>query len=1123
MTSRLLLLGFVSAAAAFPQAQYGSIGGRVLDATGAVVANAAVTVIYADTGQATKVGSDAEGRYLAPQLLPGFYTVQVEHAGFKTLSVSKVKVDISQNVTLDLTLQLGSVAENVSVSSEAVLVTTVSGSIGHLVDNKEIVELPLNGRNVFDLVNLAPGAFRRGGEVSIAGGRTSSATAMLDGINNSRGGLGGANIEMNPPIELMQEFKVESSNYSAQYGRSNAGVVNATTRSGSNDFRGTLYEFLRHDKLDTRGWNADEKAPLRRSQFGAAVGGPIARNRTFFFYNFDGFRERRGVVRTRTAPLEAWRQGDFFGLARQQNTAAGPVATPLLIYNPAGGQRAAFDNNRIPESQLDPVARKALAQVPLPNRAPDNPITHGGNWQENGVNPQTRDHHTTRVDHAFTDRTRIFGRYILVNPDENDTGTTRGFGDADPDALRVRNRRQNLALNLSRVFSPTAFANFRWGGSRVHIRRTGVGFDKDWPAQLGVKGVAPDVFPRFNVSSGLVPTTNFGTVGNQNRRSAFTNTEYHAAFTLIRGSHTLKLGGDYQRYNANEDARQMASGQFTSATRFTQLLRADGTATPNTGMTLADFLLGRLTTVNAEIGAGNGRRIQYYGGYVEDDWKVSSRLTLTLGLRYDVETPVSEIAGKMNNFDAYAPNPLAGTGDIPAGATGVVTFPNRNGKGKYLTNWDRNNFAPRVGFAWRVFKTSNTVVRGGYGIFYGNPYDRNVIQSSDLGFGGVARFREPIPFTLQQGLPPGALLFPAAEDLTPAFGSRGTRWPQSQIQFLDSNRRTQYNQHANLLVQHQWKDVLFEAGYLANLGRKINFPNINLNHIPPHLLSRTDIAERLRRPWTAFDSDRAQIQIISPNWGLSNYQGLHIKSEKRFANGFAWIVSYAWSKWIDNAVFVGGDDATFGDDDQIQNIYDLRNERSLSTNHIPHRLVAAPIVEIPIGKGKRWLNRTGPIDWILGSWEVSTIATIQSGSPFGVQVTNGPRDILLDASDGKQLRPNIVGDIRLPSSQKGTPAVGQRGIQWFNTEAFAPPPMFTHGNAARTVMLGPGTINFDTAVMKNVRVRERYRVQFRWELFNAFNTPTFGPPGSGLGGGGFGISGAGASDREMQFALKLYF
>jgi hypothetical protein len=1087
------------------QAQYGSVSGTIRDSTGAVIPGVTVVLSHIETGQDVKGSTAADGRYLIPQVLPAIYRIQVEHSGFKRLTIDQLPVGVNDHVTQDLTLELGSVTESVSVSGRTILVDTVSGAVGHSVDNKEILELPLNGRNVFDLVNLTPGAFRRGGEISIAGGRTSSAAAMLDGVNNTRGGIGAQNIEMNPPVDIMQEFRVEANNFSAQYGRSNAGIVNAVTRSGTNDFHGLAYEFLRNDRLDSRGWSADTKAPLRRNQFGAALGGPIARNQTFFFYNYDAFRESRGVVRTRTVPLAAWRDGDLSAVVRQVNTPSGPAAQPLVVYDPDTGQRQPFPGNRIPASRLDPVAQKVLSSVPLPNRPPDNPITQGGNWQENSVDPSTRDHHTIRIDHSLSDRTKVFGRYILISPDTNDTGATRGFGDADTDGIGIRNRRQNLALNLSRVFSPATFSAFRLGGNRVHILRAGMGLGKDWPQQLGVNGVAPDVFPRFNMSNGLVPTTNIGTPGNHNRRAAFTNTEGHADFTLVRGVHTLKTGGSYIRFNGNEQSRQFASGQFIFNTRFTNGINAAGGTIANTGMTLAEFLLGRLNQVNSEFSQGNGRRSQYYAGYFEDGWKLSRRLTLNLGVRYEVESPFLEVGNRMNNFDPYVVHPLAGTGDIPVGVRGVVTFPGRNGYGRRLIHWDANNVSPRFGFAWLPLGGATTVVRGGFGLFYGNPYDRNVFQIAGLGFDAKGNFRDPVPFTLRQGLPPGALVFPAESELTLAFGARGTGYPQPQIQFLDPYRRTQYSENFNLTVQHQVKEILFEAAYLGNLGRKVTFPNINLNHIPPELLPRTEIPARLRRPYPQFDSDRPQIQIISPNWGLSNYHAFTFKSERRFSRGLGWLLSYTWSKWIDNVVFTGGDDATFGDDDQVQNIYDLRQERSLSTNHIPHRLVFSPIIELP------------------GGWQLSGIVTIQSGSPFGVTVVNGPRDILGDDADGKNLRPNVVGSLDLPAGQKGRPAAGQRGIQWFNPAAFAPPARFTHGNAARTVMLGPGHVNFDTAVSKNFRFGERYRVQLRWEAFNAFNTPSFGPPGSGLGSGGFGVSGAGGSDREMQFALKLYF
>jgi hypothetical protein len=1120
---RLLALALLLVPGLVAQAQYGSIGGRAADSSGAVIPGVTIAVTNAETGQSVRVVTGPDGSFLVPQVLPGTYNIHVAHTGFKPLQVTGIKVNINQNVAQDLTLEVGAVTESVTVQSTAAMVDTVSGSVGHVVENKEILELPLNGRNVFDLVALTPASFRLAGEISIGGGRTSSAMAMLDGTMNSRGGIGAQGIEMDPPVDIMQEFRVETNSYSAQYGRSNAGIVNATTKSGTNAFHGVLYEFMRNDVIDSRGWNADIKAPLRRNQFGGSLGGPIVRNRTLFFYNADAFVERRGVVRTRTVPLAAWRTGNLAGLQRQQNTPAGPVPQALAIYDPATDQRQVFPGNLIPTSRLDPVALKAISYVPLPNRPPDNPIIQGGNWQENASDAVDKVHHTIRIDHSFSDRTKLFGRYILVNPDKNPVGGTPGFGVADTDAINIINRRQNFATNATRVFSPSTFGTFRAGLTRIYILRGGVGLGENWPEKLGVKGVGQDVFPRFNMSNGLVPTTNFGTPGNHNRLVGLLNSEVHADFNLIRGSHTVKSGGSYMRFNGNEHARQFASGQWVFQTRFTSGRNAQGGTITNTGMTFADFLLGRLNQVNAEFSQGNARRSFYAAGYVEDAWKATRSLTLNFGLRYEVESPIYEVYNRMNNFDPNVVHPLAGTGDIPAGVRGVVTFPGRNGYGKRLVHWDRNNFSPRFSFNWRVPRFKDTVVRSGFGLFYGNPYDRNAFQVAGLGFDAVGTVKDPVPFTLQQGLPAGAMVAPRAEDLTLAFGARGTKFPVSLVQWFDPDRRTQYSLNFNLSLQRQWKEILFDLGYLGNLGRKITFPNINLNLIPPNLLARTDIPQRLRRPYPQFDSDQPQIQIISPNWGLSNYHAFTFKSERRFASGVGWMFAYAWSKWIDNVTFTGGDDATFGDNNQIQNIYDRRHERSLSTNHVPHRAVISPILELPLGRGKRWLNTRGPLDWVFGGWQVSGILTLQAGSPFGVSVVNGPRDLLGDAADGTNLRADIAGDINLPSGQQGTPAIGQRGIQWFNQDAFASPAPFTHGNSARTIMLAPGFVNLDSALSKNWRFFERYRLQFRWEAFNATNTPAFGLPGSNLGGGGFGVAGAGASNREMQFAIKLYF
>ncbi|MBI4469097.1 MAG: TonB-dependent receptor [Acidobacteria bacterium] len=619
--------------------------------------------------------------------------------------------------------------------------------------------------------------------------------------------------------------------------------------------------------------------------------------------------------------------------------------------------------------------------------------------------------------------------------------------------------------------------------------------------------------------------TNFGTPGNQNRIAVFTNTHYTGSLTWIKGSHSLKLGAEYWRFNANEVNRQFASGQFTFQATQTQGRNAQNQLIASSGLPLASFLLGIIDSADVRIDAGIGKRSYYTAGYLHDDWRVHQRLTLNIGLRYEAESPVSEVANRMNNFDPGAPHPLAGQvvdGQlIPEGTRGVVTFPGRNGHGKYLVVWDLNNFAPRFGLAWRPFHRDRTVIRAGFGIFYGSAYGRAIIQDMRLGFGGVASFRTPVPFTLREGLPFGALQFPAEQDLVPEFGSIGTRWPQSLVQYLDPNRRTNYSLNFNLTMAQQVKDIAFEVAYLGNLGRKAAFGGINLNQVPPALLPRTDIPVRLRRPFPQYPGNNAQVQLLAPNWGISNYHALTVKSEKHFAAGIGWIFTYTLSKWIDNISSTGG--ITLGDDDLVQNIYNLRDERALSTNDVRHRVVISPIIELPFGHGKSWWQ-SGWLNQAYGGWSLSAIAALQSGSPFGVTVNNGPRDVLGDNATNRVLRPNLTGDPKLPSSQQGQPATGGvRGIQWFNPAAFTVPARFTLGNAPRTVMTGPARVNFDVAVLKNIQVAERYRVQFRFEMFNALNRPQFEPPGSDLGASDFGISTATGSNRELQFGLKFFF
>ena len=630
-TSRLaaaLFIVFCLPAALWAQGATGSITGTVEDSTGAVIPGAAVTLTNQATGLANQIESQADGSYFVPNLQPGDYTVSVEIEGFKRQDVTGLRINAGSTVTQAITLEIGVVTETVEVSAQAVAVETTSGQVGSTVQIEQILEMPSISRNVFSLVNLVPGAFYaedlnnpNATRVSLGGGRTQSASAMVDGVNNTRGGLGVQNVEMSPPIDAMQEFKVEVNNLGAEYGRSSAGVINAVTKSGTNAFHGSFYEFLRNDKLDAAGWNNDTKPSLRRNNFGGTVGGPIVKNRTFFFYNLDVLRIRQGVTRTRSVGFPEFQQGDF-----SRATARIKGKTKMVpIYDPDTGSgtfakpkgTSLFPNNTIPLTRFDPVAAAVVAgnYIPAANRTPNNIANNSGNWQQIANDQFNRNFHTMKLDHEWTSNTRSFVRYILTIPDEDLSGYTPGYGVADQNGLAIKNKRQNLALNLTHLFSPTFILNATAGFNRVFVdRKSGDCCDTNYATKFGLSNESVEkggeVFPRFNHGGGLVPVNQIGAVGNAHRDAVFTNFDYVFNFTKTRGSHTFKFGTQFSAYQGNELSRPSPSGIYGFNGRWTQKYDAKGKRIGNTGIRYADFLLGRLNSVDSRVAGTIGKRIK---------------------------------------------------------------------------------------------------------------------------------------------------------------------------------------------------------------------------------------------------------------------------------------------------------------------------------------------------------------------------------------------------------------------------------------------------------------------------------------------------------------------------------
>ena len=1111
----------------------GTIIGAVTDDTGAVIPGVEVEITNEGQGTSSVVVTQSDGSYRLPSVQPGSYSIRIEVEGFRAHLVENLQVEVGSILTYDATLEVGAVTETVTVEATTPLVETSRGSLGAVVENKRVLELPLQTREVFDLIDLTPGAQRMrnsnragGGDVTIAGGRTRAAGVFIDGVINSRTGIGATITELSTPIDAISEVRVEASAPTAELGRSAAGFINATTKSGTNAFHGSGYWFIRNDALNARGWDARSKTKLRRNVLGGTIGGPIVKNRTFFFYNLDHTIENRDRLRVRDVGLPEWKRGDLSTLF-QSNGKLRRVYDPSTAAGRGGTMQ--FPNNVIPQSRLDPVAQNVLAFLPNANFAQVD-ASNEDNWQTNLAFERRRTSHTGRLDHEFTANNKLMFRYNIFEPVRQDNVADAGFGISDPNATRAPIRQQNILLSFTKLFSPTFFMTATGGFFRFRQHNQGFSLNEDVASQvLGLTGVGPDDFPRFNIG-GNPGFTSFG-VGNQNRLFVFTNFEYTAHFTKVQGSHTFKFGWDYRRYQGSELGHQSASGRFDFANTDTRGLNADGGVISGTGHDLASFLLGQADRARVQANPSFGRRSLYTAGFFQDDWRVNAKLTLNIGLRYEYEAPFTEVGDRVAGWDPGTPLPAAGTNGIAPGQLGAFYFAGRDGFPRNPIRPDRNNLGPRFGFAYKPGGGTKTVFRGAFGLLYGGNYDGNVLQTGSQGFGGAGNIGGGQVPLLKDGMPSTFLVIPDVSELTPNFGTRGTAFVQGRVDFVDINHRTPFAYDWNFSWQHQLGEQLFEVRYYAKFAKKVNLRRMNVNQIHPDNLHRVGEREfgsqtqRLLKPFTQYGGT-GQIRMNNPNFFSSDYQAVTFKTEKRFNQGLGYISLYTYSRWYDNAPFVGENAATLGDHDWFQNVYDFASEWSLSGNHAPHRMVFSPVYELPFGKGQRFgSNMSGVANTILGGWQISGIYTFQSGSPFGVTVQNGARDVKGDNAADATLYANLVGDPDHPN--RGDPALGgRRGVLWTNEAAFETPAPFTLGNAGRKVpgTTGPGTPHiFNIAVAKNTQLSEGVTMQIRWETFNSFNTPEFNNPRDQVGQSGFGVVNAGNSHREMQFGLKFYF
>lgn len=1133
-------------------AQTAQITGRVTDDSGAVVPSASVAITETSTGQRRVVSTNDVGYYTAPLLQPGGYKIVVEKFGFQSLERTGLNLQVNEVARLDFTLNLGRIAEHLTVAAVAPVLDRETSALGQVVQSQQVLELPLLGRNPYALGMLVPGVRTSIGmnnlvtdvvstaAVSINGGRNNMNSFLLDGAPNT------APLQNQPIIyanvDSVQEFKVDTNNFSAEYGRAAGGVFNVVTKTGTNDLHFTAFEFLRNNALNANDWFANRagqpQAPFRLNQFGGVLGGPVVlphiyngRNRTFFFVSTELVRFSQGVTFNATVPTPQQLAGDFnqtFNSAGRLITIYDPLTTQT---NPAGGGsiRTPFAGNVIPTNRIDPVARNMLKYWPAPNTA-GAAFTGVGNYVRTDANRISKNTFSTRLDHNFSEATRFFLRYAY-DDSTNTRAAGYGFDDiASPVSGPQDFSRYNAVSEVDHIISPTFVSLLRLSYARLGNVRLPLsnGFDitqLGFPAGLGAAIGPPFSFPAvtitgYSVSSSVQNTVIGGTLGNSDIIANFTN-EYTLAGTATKSfsKYTLKFGGEWRVIQLNVAQNGTTAG-FNFSPSFTQGPNpAQSTATA--GSALATFLLGvagGTVTPTPSLALEN----KYRSLFIEDAWKVRKNLTVTLGLRYNYESPRSERFNQLTDFNFQATPPLTAPG---LSLHGALAFVGINGVSRYQSNPDYNNFAPRIGVSWSALP--RTVIRAGAGIFYA---PTTGISGTASGFGTSGFQTSTTVTTSLDGFTPITYLRdPYPQGLNKATGSSlgaATLLGQN-VGFYDRGNVVPYTGQWNFDVQRELPgSVLLDVAYVGSRG--VKFPtDRQLDQLPDSALALGDaLRQQVNNPFygqiqvgTLAQKTVALAQLLRPfpqftqvnstaaGWSNSRYNALQVKVEKRYAKGLTLLASYTYSKMMDDSTgnTIGGETLSNGTN---QNWNNLRPDWSTSALDQTHRLIFSTVYALP------WYKKQPSfVGRVLGGWELGGIVSFFSGAPLAMSSS-----VDNTYSQGGNPRPNWSG--------KSTSLPNPTAAGWFDISQFTQPAPYTFGNAPRSLngLRSDGVKNLDLSLNKSTNVTEKLKLQLRAEAFNLPNRPQFAPPNTSQGAATFGVVSAMENmARILQFGLKLIY
>src|SRR5882724_2385168 len=1137
------------------QTSTGGLTGAVTDPAGAFVPAASLKLTNLDTNDARRQTTDGTGEYTFTALPPGRYRLELEHPGFKKFVQQPIEVRVQQFITLNPLLEVGTGSQVVEVSGQVALLDAATSSLSQVVENRQVTELPLNGRNTLALVALTPGirthgqfmdntatrSFAGWGNFSSNGGVADANEILVDGASVTMFLVNAPSLV--PPVDATQEFRVQTNNYAAEFGRSSGAVVNVGIKSGTNQLHGSLYEFLRNDKLDANDFfqnRAGQGRPkLTFNQYGFAVGGPVwlpkvykGQDKTFFFVNFEGFRQRLAQAITTTVPTATQLQGDFsqtFNSAGQQVI----VSNPFSVHNgPAGTPiRDPFPGNVIPQNMFDPVGKQFASNQrlwALPN-GPGARFTGVGNYSSSAVQPNDEDQVVTRIDHTIGSKWKVFGTYAAqsitlggYDPFHNGTDfLTVGGNESD--------LTQTAVIGATALFSPKLVGEFRSSYSRFRNNRipktdgfdlTSIGF----PASLA----ALQQFRAFPLM-GFSTVAGLGKLTTSEIRRIANSWNQSGSLTMIRSAHVLKFGAQVRVQQLNDVQVDNSSGSYSFNVNFTAAdpFRSSSTS----GNDVATLLLGLPSSGTMGLGQRQALERRYFGLFLQDDWKITRKLTLNLGMRYDIELAPTERFNRQTYFDFAAVAPIVQQAGL--NAQGALQFTDSKTRAPENTYWKQ--FGPRFGIAYQL--RPKTVLRGGYGIFW---LPGGLETSGTSTNNPIATIGTPFVSSLDGGVTPrDRLSNPFPNGLIPLINaSQGTNALVGQgLTVFIRGEHQGYVQQWNFDVQQELATgFAVDVAYAGSHG--IGLPGtIQLNQLPDEFLKLgTSLTQQVANPFvglvtigTLSQPTVARGQLLRPypqftgvalgstNVGNSIYHSMQLKATKRFSDSLV-ALSYTVSKGIGDSEAVVGWLEQSGTPSSFQNNNNLRQDRAINAFDNPQRLVISYNTALPFGAGKKWLGNSGMLRLIVSGWEFNGIYTAESGTPLFLTTASN-----LTNSMGGGSRPNNNGkSAKLSGDPRG------RLTQWFDTSVFSQPPAFTFGNVTRTLpdVRDHGANNMDFGLVKNNRFLKdgRMNLQFRSEFFNVFNRVRFGNPGLTSGLPQFGVVTSQVNQpRLIQFALKLLY